>query len=184
MILIKKMNNKYLYYKGLLITLEINLRKFKEIIINELKGTDIDPNIVYGILLIEFANRSNSINKISEKFICWFFPNFAIKRNLSIGLTQIKISTAKLFIDLDDTKIIQLLCNDKDNIIICTKYVKWIFNKFSLEKSELNYQIFVISNIYNSGTMRNYLLPWIKFYTDLLNFSVDKNWIGGDQCFI
>jgi len=69
--------------------------KYKDEILYYSKRFDIDPEIIFFLITNEQMNRGNCTTKLIEFFIATFLPSFAIKKDLSIGLGQIKISTAK-----------------------------------------------------------------------------------------
>ncbi|WP_106496273.1 hypothetical protein [Lentibacillus sp. Marseille-P4043] len=54
----------------------------------------VDPEIVFFLITNEQINRGDFFTKIIEKFVAIFRPNLAIKKDISIGLGQIKISIA------------------------------------------------------------------------------------------
>lgn len=75
-----------------------------------------------------------------EKFVCRFFPRIAIKKNISVGVAQIRISTAAEVLKENPFIFIKKICNDKLNIEICARLLKNIINKYEeMEKTDSYY---------------------------------------------
>lgn len=85
---------------------------------------NLDRRELYGILLLEHVNRGSWITKLIERIALRFFTNYAVKLDLSIGIAQVKISTAKQFYPKCDMKIIgRKLLTDEFNIHICAQII-------------------------------------------------------------
>lgn len=69
-------------------------------------------------------------NKILEKCVCKFFSEIAIRKNISVGIAQIKISTAKEILRENPDDFIKKICDDNLNIEICAKLLKTIIDKY------------------------------------------------------
>src|SRR5699024_4692211 len=67
---------------------------------------NIDRRELYAILLLEYVNRGHWLTRSIEKLIVNLFTNIAIRLDFSIGVAQIKISTAKQFYPDSETMII------------------------------------------------------------------------------
>src|SRR5699024_6752786 len=66
----------------------------------------IDRRELYAVLLLEYVNRGHWLTRWIEKLIVNLFTSIAIRIDLSIGIAQIKISTAKQFYPDSETVII------------------------------------------------------------------------------
>jgi hypothetical protein len=105
----------------------------------------IDPNELYGILMLEHINRGNSLNRSIERLLVKFFISFPIKLDLSVGISQIRISTAKQFYPNIETKTLtRKLMTDGFNIRVCAQ---------------------IINHFYSISTEENRLLGLVKYYT-------------------
>ena len=90
----------------------------------------ISAQVLKGILILEFIHRGSFITKTLERALCRHFPMIAIKRNLSVGLGQIKISTAKDVLKESPEKFIHKLCETDFNIQVCAKYIAKLSQEF------------------------------------------------------
>lgn len=94
------------------------------------RENDISILLLETVLRLEVFYRGRVYNKILEKFICIFFSELAIKKNISVGIAQIRISTAKEILRENPEHFIKRICEDNLNIEICGKLLKSIINKY------------------------------------------------------
>lgn len=104
---------------------------------------DISAQVLRGILILEFIHRGSFITRTLEKALCKCFPIRAIKRNLSVGLGQIKISTAKDVLEESPEKFIHKLCETDFNIQVCAKYIAKLSKEFQEQEFELDYYRYI-----------------------------------------
>lgn len=97
------------------------------------RENDINAVLLETILRLEIFYRGRLYNRILEKIICKFFGKIAIKKNISVGMAQIKISTAGEILKENPQKIIKKICEDEINIEVCAKLLK----KLIIEYEEL-----------------------------------------------
>jgi hypothetical protein len=69
---------------------------------------------------------------VLEKCACKYFSGIAIKKNISVGLAQIKISTAQEALRDDPYNFIKKICDDKLNIEVCGKLLREIINEYNV----------------------------------------------------
>jgi len=98
------------------------------------KQNDLPRNLLTAILLLEIINRGQWYNRLLEIFCCYCFPNLSIKKDISVGVSQIKISTAEKVLKKSPLRFIKRLINNTYNISVCAKYLKNLINKFEEEK--------------------------------------------------
>lgn len=94
------------------------------------RENDISILLLETVLRLEVFYRGRVYNKILEKFVCIFFSELAIKKNISVGIAQIRISTAKEILRENPEHFIKRICEDNLNIEICGKLLKSIINKY------------------------------------------------------
>ena len=94
------------------------------------RENDISIILLETVLRLEVFYRGRVYNKILEKFVCIFFSELAIKKNISVGIAQIRISTAKEILRENPEHFIKRICEDNLNIEICGKLLKSIINKY------------------------------------------------------
>jgi len=99
------------------------------------KTYNVDSHLLYYILLIEWINRGNWLTKSSEKILVKLFINKVIKYDISIGIGQIKVSTAQFFLRHGDNRnIARNLLIDEFNIEVCAKIISSYYH--SIHKSD------------------------------------------------
>ena len=112
------------------------------------KKNDINPVLLTTILSLEMIYRERIVNRLAEFILCKFMKRLAIKKDVSVGMAQIKISTAEEVLQDDAVNFIDKLLDDSFNIELCGAYVKQLLEKYevekrSIEESEENVDVFV-----------------------------------------
>jgi putative uncharacterized protein FNV2137 len=168
------------FYEEINITLEnIDLIKYK--IFNlykyEIKKfsqrNNINPKIVLYILCIESLYRGNFFERISEKIYCYFFYDLAIKKDISIGISQIKLSVISNILEQSPYVFKKKLFNPRFLIKITCKIIKEETLNFKKTKTKDIYTY--LASIYNG----NYNNISVKVYAATLRTLMGKNKIIG-----
>lgn len=94
------------------------------------RENDINVVLLETILRLEIFYRGRVYNRLLEKCICKYFSKIAIKKNISVGLAQIKISTAEDVLRENPYNFIKRICDDDLNIEVCAKLLKNIINEY------------------------------------------------------
>jgi hypothetical protein len=95
------------------------------------RENDVNIVLLETILRLEIFYRGRAYNRVLEKCACKYFSGIAIKKNISVGLAQIKISTAKEVLRDDPYNFIKKICEDKLNIEVCGRLLKKIINEYN-----------------------------------------------------
>ena len=75
------------------------------------RENDINVALLETILRLEIFYRGRLYNKLLENCACKYFSTLAIKKNISVGVAQIKISTAARLLKENPYSFIKRLCN-------------------------------------------------------------------------
>lgn len=94
------------------------------------RENDINVALLETILRLEIFYRGRMYNKLLENCACKYFSTLAIKKNISVGVAQIKISTAARLLKENPHSFIKRLCNDDFNIELCAKLLKDIMDQY------------------------------------------------------
>lgn len=137
---------------------------------------NLNPELIFGIITLEKMNRGSLMIRLIEICGVYLIPSFIIKKNISIGLGQIKLTTAKEVLDnLDDERVLKLLINP----LKCIEVVAMLIHKYSIESSrkEKNTDAYVkkISNLYITGSSDPDTNFQIKTHFILLKWSIENN---------
>ena len=116
-------------------------KKNKYIIEKVAKENDINVTLLETILRLEIFYRGREYNKLLEKFICQYCSSVAIKKDISVGIGQIKISTAEKVLRTDAVNFIKQICKDEINIEICGKFLKELIKQYGY-MSEQNEDVY------------------------------------------
>ncbi|RJV71418.1 hypothetical protein DWY90_14395 [Coprococcus sp. AF27-8] len=121
----------------------INKNKF--VIDNAARENDINTVLLETVLRLEIFYRGRKYNRILERVVCQFVPKIAIKKNISVGIAQIKISTAEKVLRKDASTFIMKLCNDRFNIEVCAKLLNDLINEYEdmREKNAWPYEEYI-----------------------------------------
>lgn len=137
---------------------------------------NINQSLLEGIVLLEYINRHNTFHRIGESILCKWFQQTAIRLDLSVGLCQIKISTAALLNRLPPERYIKRLLNPRYSIRMCAKYIKYIIDDiFASEDpppSDCSYEfILQVAKSYITGSKYMDATPEVEIYaTALANY--------------
>ncbi|MDO6448995.1 hypothetical protein [Oceanobacillus profundus] len=132
----------------------------------------LDRNELYGILLLEYLNRGSWITRNTERVFVSLFTRSAINLDLSIGIAQIKISTAKKFYPSSDFKTLaKKLLIDEFNIHLCAQ----IMNKYYLSPQKNNKLLGLVKQ-YTTGNKNAKENLSIYIYYKLLKWIIEEQY--------
>lgn len=130
------------------------------LIYNSLKNK-YNPEFLFAIIIVEKMNRKNI--SLLEHILVFIFPKVVIFLDFSIGLCQIKPSTAKLVTSVKDSEIIKLLLNPSINIEVMCKLIEHYRMKYYTKEE--------ILNCYLTGKKRPRMNNELKIYYELTIWS-------------
>ncbi len=114
---------------------------------NEIKKYSIQNGIsermLRGILILEFIHRGAFIIRTFESVVCKCMPMLAIKHDFTVGLGQIKISTAKNVLQESPLKFIHKLCETDFNIQVCARYIAKLSQEFMEQEIAEDYYRYI-----------------------------------------
>lgn len=97
------------------------------------------PNDLLGkIVTLEYIYRGRTYYKVSEHIVCRCFPSLAIKKDISVGITQIRISTAQKILKMAPQKFIVKLLDFEFNLEVCGRLLGSIVANFESNKEDCN----------------------------------------------
>lgn len=91
---------------------------------------EIPEQLLTNILLVERVNRGTWVERFLERQICRFFPEYAIKKDFSIGMAQIKISTAHEVMKESKHILVHKLFDYDYSIKSCAQYIAYLFDQY------------------------------------------------------
>jgi len=171
------------YYRNRLIETANTLKSdYMQYILTSAKRNNINPEVLCAIILVEMINRGSWINKWIEKILIKTFPFLLIKKDASLGVSQIKISLAtKMMPEYTAKEVLEALMDDKINIDLCAKHIKKFEDTVS---DDLNSNYFnQLVNYYIAGklTISN-RPPHFLLYENLIKWSVSQK-VFSSLCF-
>lgn len=107
------------------------IEKNKYLIDEVARENDINAKLLESVLKLEIFYRGRIYNRLLEWFICKFFTKAAISNDISVGMAQIKISTAEQVLRQNANMFIQNICKDEFNIKVCGKLLKNLINQYN-----------------------------------------------------
>ncbi|WP_298093873.1 hypothetical protein [uncultured Catenibacterium sp.] len=96
---------------------------------------DINATLLEAILRLEIFYRGRMYYRWLEWLICHCASWYAIKKDISVGIAQIKISTAEEVLRKDAREFIKKLTDDKFNIEVCARLIKKLIDQYG-ERTE------------------------------------------------
>lgn len=126
------------------------LNKYKYIIDDAARENDISVALLSTILKLELIYRGKIYYRTLEYIMCTFLKSITIKRDLSVGIAQIKISTAQKILRENPDSFLQKLLNGKFNIGVCAKVLRYNIESYEriLESGE-EWRLEGITDIYD-----------------------------------
>jgi hypothetical protein len=134
------------------------------------KANNINVDILFSILIIEKMNRGDLWSRILERTAAFISPKLVIKLDLSIGLGQIKISTAQKVSNVPPQKLIIDLLKPELNIEIVSRLLS-IYNEQTAGDSN---QIKKMVNLYTTGKKEVENNTQLILYIQLVNWCVSQ----------
>ena len=158
------------FYEEINITIEnINLIKYRIFSLYKYE-------IVLYILWIESLYRGSFFEKISERIYCYFLYDLAIEKDISIGITQIKLSVISDMIQQSPYVFRKKLFNPKFLINVTCKIIKKEILNFKNFNERKMRDIYIhLASAYNG----NYDNISVKVYAATLRTLMGKNKIIG-----
>jgi hypothetical protein len=146
--------------------------KYHSEILLSSNNSKVDPEIVFFIIVNEQVNRGDHLTKLFEKILVYLLPKLALKKDVSIGLGQIKISTAKALGEAG--KIGKLLIKPSYNIKLLAQIIKKIELQLLSDCTVDN-----IVLMYTTGKTNHTKIPiGLKIYINIAKWSYSKNFFN------
>lgn len=163
-------------YKGLIYyeTFKID-KKYIYLVHSIARQEGINPELLFGIILIEKINRGHWLTRFSEKVFIKLFPKYLIKRDASLGISQIKVSTAKLVTpSLSDIEILDALSDDFKCISICSKLINYYLEIIKKTTEDNDKIILILTSLYLTGEIVVIDNDCLFFYNNLLEWCISE----------
>ncbi|MFP7416603.1 transglycosylase SLT domain-containing protein [Priestia filamentosa] len=144
-------------------------KKYADFILFYANKHKVDKEILFAFLCVESLNRNNLINNSLEKVGSLLFPNLLVKLDLSLGLGQVKISTAKKLLHMSEKNIVKRLLNTESNISMVALLLK---NYIIICKNQPQARYLV--NLYTTGKMHVPINRTLYLYIKLIEWSVNS----------
>lgn len=116
------------------------------------KGDICLEKIAIAILKLEDIYRGALLYRTIKYITCRLFPRYAIRRDFSMGLPQIKISTASKIMGIPTRRAIKMLSNRENSIEILIILKKEIIVQYTLEHNEEEIFKYIADNYLSSIT--------------------------------
>lgn len=111
------------------------------------KKYNVNPNFILAFVIIEKLNRGHFLQTYIEKLIAAFYPKLLVYLDASLGIGQIKISTAKKILSIDDNiLVIKYLLNSNENIEILARFIKCYNNPDNNQNIENLVKLYTTGN--------------------------------------
>jgi hypothetical protein len=107
------------------------------------KHNHIPYEILHDALLLEYINRGTWYFRLIEKLVCSILPPLAIRLDVSVGIAQLKISTAKKLTNINSRSVIKQLLDPCKSIELCASYIRSLMNDFAEQcpTDNINYEM-------------------------------------------
>lgn len=134
---------------------------------------NLNAELLFAIIMLEKMSRDNIITQLLEKLTFYFLPIYLIKKNTSIGVGQVKITTAKeVLSNISNYDILRKLMNFNTNLDVVAKLIFKYRNDVSRDEINEEEVMRKVSNLYITGEKNPTLNLQIKTHSLLLLWSV------------
>lgn len=106
------------------------IEQYSNEILQSAEKYNIDSDLLKTIIQLEIINRNSLYNRILEKISVRFFPGVLIHIDASLGLAQIKISTAKDYFHMAPRRYLSDMLKPEINIDLCAFTLKKILEEY------------------------------------------------------
>lgn len=141
-----------------------SLHCLRQSIESEARNAGIDSRLLCGVLAIESAHRPSWV-RFCEQLACTVWPSFIVRRDMSIGLGQIRPSTAKALLKDNGTDIalVKKLMNPKFNVFVCAQLLATQAKLVDYQRGSVAAAI-RLAKVYTTGKKTGPNYPWIVLY--------------------
>lgn len=119
----------------------ISIDNNKYIIEDVAKRNDINIKLLETVIKLECFYRERLYYRFIENILTKYLSGYAIKRDLSVGIAQMKISTAQRILRENPYSFVKEICDDKKNIELCGKYIRSLIEEYFYLGREQDYSI-------------------------------------------
>lgn len=136
---------------------------------------EIDVELLFGIVTLEKLNRGDLLNRYLEKVIYFFSPQTLVKKDMSIGVGQIKLSTIKKTSKYEtDRSLLKKMINPQTNIVLVAKVIQDILNNLEPYVDLNDITLKNIVSCYLTGSEKTRTNPQIMMHVNLLKWSINN----------
>jgi hypothetical protein len=133
----------------------------------------VDPELLFGILVLEHLNRGPA-HRCLERVLAAVWPSYLVSRDCSIGVAQIRLSTACRLTLAPPRPTIKALLNDAECISTCAMLIAALEDRHSLNLLGARRRVEAVSRLYQVGRLDGPLYPWVAMHSALLLHSVSS----------
>jgi soluble lytic murein transglycosylase-like protein len=149
--------------------------KYKKYIQNASRRYHICPEILFALINIERMNRDTFGYRFFERILSMISPGLIIKKDFSIGLSQLKPSTSIEILGLQDEKtLVRNLINPEYNINICAQVLRKYLSDGRFKDKAFDERIHGVVELYLAGEINYTIQPSVELYNKLLLWSVQQ----------
>lgn len=164
-------NNKLNYFKNRLVT-DVSFSDEEITYMYKYANEfDIEFTLINALLTIERFNRGDFITKYKEHLLVKFLPQFTANQDPSLGIGQIKISTAEeYFPNKSKLELQQLLLDTEFNISLCAHIIKDFQKNENMDNTNLG-----LIKLYTTGSSSSSINNTIRLYYFLFEWLINKD---------
>lgn len=108
------------------------------------------------------------IHHLIEHMCVAFLPSYVIRNDCSLGIAQIRPSTAEMVTKIPRTELIHNIMNDNYNIELCASLLHYYASKIGMNNTLMKENIFDIAQLYTTGRLQEKLSYSVIMYAELL----------------
>lgn len=91
---------------------------------------EIDDKFLETIILLERINRKSWYMQVAERVVCKYFPQIAIRNNMTLGVAQISVSVAHEYYQQAPTRFLEKMLRPEESIELCAYYLRELIDRY------------------------------------------------------
>jgi hypothetical protein len=161
---------KLSYYKPCLHSASQTLARQARAVAEAAAEEGVDPELLFAVLVLEQISRGG-LPRLLERLVAKLWPGWLERRDCSLGLPQIRISTAQQVVCVSKREIIRAMMDDGRSIRVCAQLLRRYEDEHGLHSLPAKERFTSFAKLYLTGRIDTPIHPRIDIYARLLAYA-------------
>jgi hypothetical protein len=161
----------FLTYAGALHSMRYVVARYARAVGAAAEGEGVDPETLFALIALEQLQRGGLL-RVLERCCAWLCPALLVRRDCTLGLTQIRISQAQRLLEAEPREVVRQLTNDSENIRVCARMLRAYESEHSLQALPASKRAARVAELHLTGKLGGPRRPRVVLYGRLLAYSI------------